>query len=355
MCDIFHFHEICHALRNGQELAVATIISDRGSTPRSSGSKMIVYPDGDISGTIGGGAVEGDVIQRALRLFETRGAEIVSYDLNQSANIDRMDLLCGGWMRVLIEHVPVTADNIELYRLAQEESKKSRSFLWIGKITDDNGRLQVAHTMQKAQDEPVGPPELKHEIQKLMEPGRHILNGSFFIELKEHSYVVECIQPPETLFLFGAGHVAKEIAALSKKVGFRITVFDDRAEFANAGSFPDADEFVVCPQYAEVFDGLRVTSDDFIVIVTRGHRFDQKVLAQALQTQAGYIGMIGSRSKKEAIYKELISKGVEQSALEQVCCPVGLSIDAETPAEIGVSVVAQLIQHRAQRRNHEYG
>ena len=108
------FHEISQALDRGQGLTVATIIDDSGSTPRNSGSRMVVFADGRTSGTIGGGAVEGDVIQRALRQFETRGAEIVSYDLSQEAAIDRMDLICGGRIQVLIEHVPVHEHNIDL-------------------------------------------------------------------------------------------------------------------------------------------------------------------------------------------------------------------------------------------------
>ena len=110
MAEIFHFHEICQALRSGQELAVATIISDAGSTPRSSGSKMIVYPNGDISGTIGGGAVEGDVIQRALRLCKTGGAEIVPYDLGRNGHAEQMDLLCGGRMKVCLLYTSDAAD-----------------------------------------------------------------------------------------------------------------------------------------------------------------------------------------------------------------------------------------------------
>ena len=151
------FDKIYQALLNGQEMTVASIISDRGSTPRSSGSKMIVYPTGDISGTIGGGAVEGDVIQRALRLYATRGAEIVSYDLSRNANLHRMDVICGGRMQVLIEHVSTHEQNIKLYNAAQEEIKMSRSFLWIGKITDANGQLQVAHAILKVSHEYIGP------------------------------------------------------------------------------------------------------------------------------------------------------------------------------------------------------
>ena len=355
MSEIFYFHEISQALRSGQDLAVATIISDTGSTPRSSGSKMIVYPNGDISGTIGGGAVEGDVVQRALRLLKTGGAEIVSYDLSQNGHAEQMDLLCGGRMKVLIAHVAVNDENINLFGSAHEELKMSRPFWWIGKISDVDGRLQVLHAIQKIEKVFTGPQHFEPEIQKLVESDAHVFNGLRFVEFDKSAYLLEPIIPPETLFLFGAGHVAKEIAALGKRVGFRIIVFDDRAEFANADSFPDAHETVVCQGFADVFTGFNTTSNDFIVIVTRGHSFDKQVLAQALQTKAGYIGMIGSRRKREAIYKELIDQGVKQSALEQVFCPIGLAIDAETPAEIGVSIVAQLIQHRARRRNDENG
>jgi xanthine dehydrogenase accessory factor len=341
------FHEIHQALGNGQELAVATIVSKDGSTPRTSGSKMIVYPHGGISGTIGGGALEGDVIQRARRLLETRGAEIVSYDLSRNANLHPLDAICGGRMQVLIEHVAVHKNNIELYKAAREEINRSRSFLWLGKITDDNGQWQVEHAIRKAQNEFVGPPQLKHAFQKLVEAKPPHLHGSALITNQGHAYVIESIRPPDTIFLCGAGHVSKEIAALSNHVGFRCIVFDDRAEFANADRFPDADEVRVCPGFAEVFKGVGTHPGDLIVIVTRGHRFDKEVLAQALQTQAGYIGMIGSRKKRDTIYQELVDRGVTPGALEKVHCPIGLAIDAETPAEIAVSVVAQLIRHRA--------
>jgi xanthine dehydrogenase accessory factor len=347
------FREIHQSLRNGRELAVAAIISDNGSTPRRSGSKMIVYPNGAISGTIGGGAVEGDVIQRALRLFETPGAEIVSYDLTREANIDRMDLICGGRIQILIEHVPDTERNIDLYHSAKEELDKGRPFWWIGKITDDKGQLKVERALHKTPNEFIGSLHLQPEFQKRLEADTRIPDGSCFIELERQAYVIESIKASPTLFLIGAGHVSKEIGAMGHRVGYRTIVFDDRAEFANAERFPDADAVRVCPGFTEVFQDFDPRADDFIVIVTRGHRFDREVLGEALKTRAGYIGMIGSRRKRDAIYKELIERGVSPETLKQVRCPIGLPIEAETPTEIAVSVMAQLIQHRARRRNHE--
>ncbi len=347
------FYEICQALHSGQELAVASIVSDRGSTPRSSGSKMIVFADGRISGTIGGGAVEGDVIQRALRLLETRGAEIVSYDLTRGANTDEMDLICGGRIQILIEHVPATENNIVLYHFASEALDKGQPFWWIGKITDDSGQSKVERALHKPPDEFKGSLPVQQEFQKRLGSDTRVSDESSLIDFEGQRYVIEPIKPPPTLFLFGAGHVSKEIDALSQRVGFRTIVFDDREEFANAERFPDADAIEVCPGFDEVFNGFNPLPDDFIVIVTRGHRFDKEVLAQALETEASYIGMIGSGRKREAIYKELIDRGTEASALEQVHCPIGLAIDAETPAEIAVSIMAQMIQHRARRRNHD--
>jgi xanthine dehydrogenase accessory factor len=313
---------------------------------------MVVHPNGGISGTIGGGAVEGDVIQRAIGLFDTGGAEIVSYDLNRSVNVEQMDLICGGRLQVLIEHVPDHKKNIGLYHSAQEELRKSRCFFWIAKITDHNSQLKVERALQKSQNIFMGPIQIKDELHNLIKSNPRFSNGSHFIEIDEKAYLIEVIKPPEKIFLFGAGHVSKEIAALSKKVGFCIIVFDDRIEFANEDRFPDADEILVCPEFSEVFKAFDTNEGDYIVIVTRGHRFDKEVLAQALRTKAGYIGMIGSRKKRDTIYKKLMNKGFKKSALEQVHCPIGLSINAETPAEIAVSVVAQLIQQRANRKTH---
>ena len=345
--------EIYQALVDGQELVVATIISDSGSTPRTAGSKMVVYPDGRTSGTIGGGAVEADVIHTAHHLFETRGAVMAAYDLSQDGHADAMDLVCGGKMTVLIEHVAVSDENLALYGAAQDELKMSRPFYWIGAIAGDGAHCRVARAVLKTGNRSIGSFQPGDELIKALSQGDFGTNQTASVERDGQSYVIESIRPPDTLYLIGAGHVAQKIAALARKVGFRLRIFDDRPEFANPARFPDAEEISICPEFSDVFDGLGMTAGSYIVIVTRGHRFDKKVLAQALRTGAGYIGMIGSRRKKAHIYKTLIDEGFEPNALDQVFCPIGLPIAAETPAEIGVSVVAQLIQHRAARKHRE--
>ena len=207
------FHEICQALRSEQALALATIIDDSGSTPRTSGSRLIVFADGRTSGTIGGGAIEGDVIQRALQLLETGGAEMVPYDLSRHGHTEQMDLICGGRIKVLIEHVPATRHNIDLHHCAQNALEKSRSMHWIAKITDDNGELKVERALHAPPDQFTGSAQIQQEYQRLLASEKHIPGGSSFIEFERHAYVIESITPPPTIFLFGAGHVSKDDGA----------------------------------------------------------------------------------------------------------------------------------------------
>jgi len=129
-------------------------------------------------------------------------------------------------------------------------------------------------------------------------------------------------------------------------VGFHVTVIDDRAEFANHERFPEADTVIV-DGLETVFDQLNVTVASYIVILTRGHLYDQGVVEKSIATKAGYIGMIGSKRKRNLIYQSLLENGIAQEALDRVCSPVGVPINAQTPEEIAVSIVAELIQKRA--------
>lgn len=345
------FQEIHQSLVNGNELVLATVVGHRGSTPRTSGSSMIVYSDGSISGTIGGGKVEGDVIQSAINLFGSSGAVISSYNLNRTGKVDDMDLVCGGEMKILIEHLSAHEENIEMFRLMCEEMQMARPFFWVGKVVE-NGRLKrVERAVQTENNRWYGYLSKELELQAILDGINIYRDKTALFGNSKCQYLVAPVMPPDTVYLMGAGHVSKEIALLTKQVGFRNLVFDDREEFANQERFPDVDGIFVCKDFDRVFEEYSVTPGSYIIIVTRGHRSDKEVLAQALRSEAGYIGMIGSRRKRESVYQTLLDEGFSQSNLEQVHCPIGLSIDAETPAEIGVSVVAQLIQHRANRRN----
>jgi xanthine dehydrogenase accessory factor len=158
---------------------------------------------------------------------------------------------------------------------------------------------------------------------------------------------LEPIKPLPSLIIFGGGHISFFLARIGKMVDFRVTVIDDRPEFANHERFPEADE-TIAEDMASAVQRLKINSDSYIVIVTRGHQNDEQVLGWAVTTPAGYIGMIGSKRKINTSFTYLKTKGVIQEQLDRVHSPIGLSIGAETPEEIAVAIMAEIIQVRRQ-------
>ncbi len=156
---------------------------------------------------------------------------------------------------------------------------------------------------------------------------------------------IEPILPIPLLYIFGGGHVSIPLAKMGKFLGFKIVVVDDRPKFANPQRFPEADE-IICEPFDNVFLKTAIGKSSYIVIVTRGHKYDELVLELALRTPAKYIGMMGSRIKNQTIFSHLLAKGVPQEMLKSVHSPIGLEIGAQTPEEIAVSILAEIIEAR---------
>jgi xanthine dehydrogenase accessory factor len=158
---------------------------------------------------------------------------------------------------------------------------------------------------------------------------------------------VEPVHIAGTAYIFGAGHVSRSLAAFTQAVGFWTVVLDDRADYANQARFPAADQIVVLDSFDDWAGKIAIDRDSYVIIVTRGHQNDRIVLAQALKTEAAYIGMIGSRRKCDLVFGELRRAGFSEEDIQRVHAPIGIPIAAETPEEIGVSIVAEMIQARA--------
>ena len=156
---------------------------------------------------------------------------------------------------------------------------------------------------------------------------------------------VEPVLPTPLLYLFGAGHVSLELYKAARNAGFDAVVCDDRATYANKERFAEARE-VIAEEFEKALAGMSVNESAYIVIATRGHRDDMRVLRWAVQTPARYIGMIGSKRKAITVYRELVKEGLAPELFDRVHSPVGLDIGAVTPEEIAVSIVAELIAER---------
>jgi xanthine dehydrogenase accessory factor len=165
-------------------------------------------------------------------------------------------------------------------------------------------------------------------------------------EGRETDILMEPFASEPVLYIFGGGHVSTQIVPLAARVGFRVHVMDDRADFASPDRFPEASEVLEC-SFDSVVERLPIDGSSYIVVVTRGHAHDKVVLGQALKTPARYIGMIGSKRKIRIIFDRLMEEGFTREDLDMVHSPIGLAIGAETPEEIAVSIVAELISARA--------
>lgn len=341
---------ICHLLEEGEDLVLATVIGHSGSTPRSVGTKMVVRPDGAIIGTIGGGLIEFHAQKLAREVFKTGKAltETVEFTGADAAATDQM--ICGGRMEILLELIIADPENLnELKEMIVAMQKVHKGFLIKVIDTTGEGVRQMEWCLVHNNSVTLGTfpspvsliASLTCEAAKAKQP--------LAVTIEDKRFFVEPTVLPGTVYLFGAGHVSRPVAELASLVDFQTVVIDDRQEFANAERFPRADRVIVVPSSHQSLEALEIDRDSYLVIVTRGHLHDKTVLEQALKTDAGYIGMIGSRRKRDLIYQELMTKGFSQTDLERVHAPIGLAIGAETPEEIAVSIVAELIQVRAKR------
>jgi len=161
----------------------------------------------------------------------------------------------------------------------------------------------------------------------------------------EMKVFVDVLQSKEEVLIFGAGHIAVCVFKLAKMVGFKVTVVDSRKEFANQDRFPEADE-IIAEDTEKALRHLDITPSTYIIVVTRGHLKDEEVLASVVRSNAAYIGMIGSRKKNTTVFQHLEEQGISAQELKKVHAPIGMDIGAQTPEEIAVSIMAEIIQVR---------
>jgi len=300
---------------SGTPAALATVLRTAGSTPRHPGAKMIVHPDGTARGTIGGGRVEHEMTARAAAVAGGAPPERVVRELGQD-----LAMCCGGRMEIWIEPLE-TRRGAALAEAAARRAARVPCAL----VTELDGRGKAV----VADDDCLRTRRARLDENRFWEP----------------------ILPADRLVLFGGGHVAAALAPLARAVGFDVVVCDEDDRFAAEARFPDA-------RLLPTFDAREAAAElrpfgpgDFVVIATRDHAVDLTVLETLLPMAPSYLGLIGSRSKLAHFRRHLAAKGIgDDTAWARLAAPVGLDIGAETPEEIAVAIVAQLI--RARRANY---
>lgn len=341
------YSEIRDLFRSERTSVLATIVNRKGSSPRGAGAKLLVTDDGRLTGSVGGGELEKAVIEASSQVLSSALPVFFKSDSGLS---------CGGDVEIFLE--PITPDNdiyLRIYKEIVEIVKRGGAGL-LATVVDT--RLwqegQTPKALLTSNGEVIGfLPNIQETFKAVTDAAPAFLSGRMpgiitcnYEDGDIFSVFVEPIISDPVLYLFGAGHVASQVVPIARQVGFKITVIDDRQEFADPGNFPDAEKVLNYP-YDDVVKRFPIDKSSFIVIATRSHSCDESVLGQALRTEAGYIGMIGSRRKISTIYNNLLAEGFTDKDLERVHSPIGIDIGAETPEEIALSIAAELVKVRA--------
>ncbi len=255
--------ELSRCLKENQPVALVTVVASSGSTPSQPGSKMLVYENGTIMGTVGGGALEGRLIEEAIRSIKEGNPFYGSYTLSND-DAAGLGMVCGGEVTVFIDCY-------------------------------------------------VGGPEM---------------------------------------VILGAGHISYYLAKIAKLLEFKVTVIDDRADYACKQRFPEVDNLVAA-DVEETLDNYTITKNTYLAIITRGHKDDQVALEKVLRSDASYIGMIGSRNKIDTVFENIKKKGFPASILQKVHAPIGLDLGGTSPAEIALSIAAEIVKVRYSKDGSE--
>ena len=333
------FEKLSRAMGEGRDAVLVTIAASSGSTPRGAGARMLVTGAGRECGTIGGGMVEYRALQIAGEVLRTKNSRTEDFILRKS-EVQDLGMICGGDVTVDFHYMAGGDEGTAALCRAALAAFGGRERCWL--VTDVTpggpGDLSLYGTGGLLGGSPV-----PAEVEKALgwRPCRVTAeDGS--------AYYAETLVRPGRVYIFGGGHVAQALVPVLSGVDFRCVILEDREDFCRPELFPGAEECRLVKMEA-IDPGTPVTREDMICVITRGHASDFEAEAFALGTEAGYIGVIGSRKKTAAVNARLLERGFTREDLARVTTPIGLDIRAETPAEIAVSIAAQLILHRAGR------
>ena len=318
-------------LTAGEDLVLVTVIASSGATPRGAGARMLVGSSGRICGTIGGGAVEYRSEQIATKVLEEKTSLGHAFTLTKD-DVQNLGMICGGACDVFFHYIPGKDPHTLMLCDEAEAQFRAGNDLWL--LTD----VGEADTMG------------------LYTPGDGFwgITVPEGLTLSRHpertgDIFAEQVCSSGRVYIFGGGHVAQELVPVLSHVGFRCVVMDDRAEFTNPELFPGAEE-VICGDLRSIGSYMTIGSEDYVCVMTRGHAYDTVVQAQVLKCRPTYCGVIGSAFKAAGVRKTLKEEyGLIDEELDLVTTPIGLNIKGETPAEIAISIAAQMILHRAER------
>lgn len=316
--------KMIRAIEAGEKVVLCTIIASSGSSPRGAGTRMAVFQDGSTCGTVGGGKVEMIAAREAMEIFQTGKTAVRAFGLAPE-QVNSIGMVCGG--NVTIYYQLLTAAELpKLYAMRTVLSQNANSWLYLRIREGSVEAFEILDADAAASD-----PEL-FCARAVLRKGEPLVYA-------------EPLMRAGRVYLFGGGHVGQALVPVLASVEFRVTVYDNRKELVNGNFFPQAEE-VIYGNYKQI--SVTLTENDYVVIMTPGHQGDFDVLKQVLRHKLRYVGCIGSRHKIARAQELLRQAGISEEVIASVHAPIGLPILAQTPAEIAISIAAEMIRCRAE-------
>ena len=329
------YRKLLAQLEEGQDTVLAFITEGDGSIPRTTGAHMLVGREGRIFGTIGGGNLEYQAVLHAQELVQEKKSEYREYDLGTGEG-KGLGMVCGGRVKVCFYFMNGAHGEAESLAQALAAQEQYRSY-WIFFALGGTG-IRV----------------LEKEAWEMLPAAQEKAGHCRILELDGKTYYAEEFCYDGKVYLFGGGHLAQELVPVLHHLDFCCIVLDDREEYVDKALFPDAGQTMLV-DFTKLDEILSIRKNDYLVIVTRGHRCDADAEAFALRTGASYIGVVGSRRKTKYVREKLEAQGFTGEQLDSVYAPIGIEIGSETPAEIAISIAAQLIQIRSAKTGKRKG
>jgi len=334
--------ELVRTLEAGERCALATLVDAHGSTPQKVGARLLVRADGSMAGTLGGGCIEAEAWEAATDALASGRPRLLDFELTEDIAVD-YGLACGGTERIDIDPA-WCADDLPLARALQRAAEGEGRAVVLRVIEPaEAGRLAVF-----AGGAVLG--DLGARQDAALRVARNFLDAPrprpSVVRLPDGATAFADVfaEPPEVVIV-GGGHVGRAVATVASFLGYRIAVIDDRKDFASSDRFPEADA-VIAGDIGEAIAQYPMRRNSAVVIVTRGHKYDYEALAAAARSDAGYVGLMGSRRKVALIYRQLLRDGIPESRLRDIHAPIGLDIGAVSPEEIAVSIMAEVTMDR---------
>ncbi len=324
------FETIIKSMDDNVDTVLTSIIESSGSTPGKTGAHMLAGRSGRIYGTVGGGAVEAEALGICLEVLENKRVRTERFGFKDEFSGESV---CGGDVTLRFQFISCHDSRIREISERIVESPMENCLLVFGPVETEYDSLYLY---------PPTNPENAVIPEEVICP---LASKAGTINYNGYRYYTQPLLKKGRVYIFGGGHIAQALAPVLSKIGFRFVVIEDRPEFCRSGLFPGAEEILLL-EPENWGSRLRITPDDYICIMTRGHKNDIDCECFALKTEAKYIGVLGSKRKIKLVNRELIQRGFSENDISRIITPIGIDISAETPDELAISIAAQLIQIR---------